>query len=194
MAVLGLLMAEPATPSRLAQRLADDLPAARFARSSVNNALKRLKSEGHVHVVDPVGECYEILPSGIERFRTWVRLSSSAPPPQREPLHGKVSLSQPEDLEGLIQSARKEERACTREYAALHSKIAAANLTSFIDHGLDGGVAAWVSSAKKVVMVDEAVMWNLRSKRLARLRRSLEGLREQARRYLSDGDQDEGSE
>jgi hypothetical protein len=173
MAVVGYLIEQPATPACLAKRLAEDMPAAKFARSAVNNALTRLQASGCVRLVNEDAEVYEAMPEGMRRFRSWLRSSGGGPPPIREPLHGKLMLSQPEERDRLIVITKGEERACAREYRATRSRLATVKLEN---HGHPKVPAQWSNLVRQVVIFDEVMMWQTRFKRLKYLRKMLEAL------------------
>src|SRR5664279_5597174 len=96
-AVLGLVIEQPDHGFSLERRLEERFAAARFAYSTAYSALRRLKKDGLVRVVQAepgAGEevTYEATQKGVEHFRNWVRAPTSAPV-SREELHATVSYT-----------------------------------------------------------------------------------------------------
>ena len=182
LAVLGLLIEEPDTPSRVGQRLAERFRSAQFAPSTAHMTLPRLESQGLVRLLpDPQHEeeeskrqRYEATDKGVERFRRWLRTAPDALPTMREALHARIDLARPEDLDRVIEIVTREQQACEREYASAHGRLAEARQ---MNRGRDTTTANWPSLVREVVMIDEAMMWGSRATRLGRLRDCLDDLR-----------------
>lgn len=181
MAVLGLVIEEPDCAAGIAQRLAKRFRPARFAPSTAHMALPRLEDQGFVRRVelddaaDPPQCSYEATPSGIARFRRWLRTCPASLPALREELHARIDLAQPTDLERVIAIADSERLACEREYAAAYGRLAEAQQFA----RRRGASTEWSELVREVVMVDEAMIWGYRAARLERLRARLESLRGQ---------------
>jgi DNA-binding PadR family transcriptional regulator len=183
-AVLGLVIEQPDSASRLGQRLVERFRSAQFTRSTAHNALNRLTHQGLVRVVAdadrPIEEhCYEATPQGVEHFRTWLRASCAAAPALREELQAKVEFCTPEDLPRLIEAICAEERACANMFAAAQGHLSAAELVA-PRHST--GAERWSALTRRTVLRDEAAMWGMRFKRLERLRARLEELMREASR------------
>src|SRR5258708_34230784 len=129
-AVLGLVIEQPDSGSRLGQRLVERFRSAQFTRSTAHNALSRLAEQGLVRVVaeeGPTGEHrYEATPLGVEHFRAWLRACSAAAPALREELQAKVEFCTAEDLPQLIAAICAEERACAGRFAGAQGRLGAA--------------------------------------------------------------------
>lgn len=179
MAVLGLVIEEPEDASCVAQRLSERFRPARFAPSTAHMTLPRLEAQGYVRRI-PWPEArsssahrYEATKEGIEHFRGWLRTSPAALPALREALHARIDLSQPTDLERVIEITGRERSACEREYAAACGRLAEARqVVRFKGSGAD-----WSELVREVVMVDETMIWAYRAARLERLHGRLEELR-----------------
>lgn len=180
-AVLGLVIEQPDSASRLGQRLVERFRSAQFTRSTGHNALNRLARQGLVRVVaeDRALEepRYEATPQGVEHFRAWLRASCVAAPALREELQAKVEFCTPEDLPRLIEAICAEERACASMFAAAQGRLSAAELVA-PRHATDA--ERWSELTRRAVLRDEAAMWGMRFKRLERLRARLEEMCAQA--------------
>ncbi|MFI5005063.1 MAG: hypothetical protein ACHQE6_08615 [Solirubrobacterales bacterium] len=181
-AVLGLVIEQPDSASRLGQRLVERFRSAQFTRSTGHNALNRLARQGLVRAVaDEDGSIeeprYEATPQGVEHFRAWLRASCAAAPALREELQAKVEFCTPEDLPRLIEAICAEERACASMFAAAQGRLSAAELVA-PRHA--SGAERWSALTRRTVLRDEAAMWGMRFKRLERLRARLEEMREEA--------------
>jgi DNA-binding PadR family transcriptional regulator len=178
MAVLGLVIEEPEDASCVAQRLSGRFRPARFAPSTAHMTLPRLEAQGYVRRVtppdaDPSQGRYEATEEGIDRFRRWLRTSPPGLPALREALHARIDMSQPDDLEQVIEIVDRERRACERECAAARGRLAEARqVARFKGNNID-----WSAQVREVVMVDEAMIWAYRAARLERLHARLEELR-----------------
>jgi DNA-binding PadR family transcriptional regulator len=186
-AVLGLVIEQPDSASRLGQRLVERFRSAQFTRSTAHNALNRLARQGLVQVAasaagadggEPLEEHrYEATPLGVEHFRAWLRACSTAAPAQREELQAKVEFCAPADLPLLIEAICAEERACASMFAAAQGRLSEAEL---IAPRRSTAAQRWSALAHSAVLRDEAAMWGMRFKRLERLRARLEELRDMA--------------
>jgi DNA-binding PadR family transcriptional regulator len=107
-AVLGLLIEEPAPPHRLTAKLRQRLASAEFVDSNVYSALTRLERDG---LVRADGRAFEATPAGVSHFERWL-LGSSGAPPLRDELHMKVALCQPHNLPRLIELVQGQELVC----------------------------------------------------------------------------------
>jgi DNA-binding PadR family transcriptional regulator len=177
-AMLGLVIEQPDSASRLGQRLVARFRSAQFTRSTGHNALNRLVRQGLVRVVlDAAGgeERYEATPRGVERFRSWLRSCSPAAPALREELQAKVAFCAPADLPELIEAIGAEERACANMFAAVHGRLSAAALLA--PQPAAAEAERWTELVQQAVLRDEAAMWGMRFKRLERLRARLEAMR-----------------
>ncbi len=190
-AVLGLVIEQPDSASRLGQRLVERFRSAQFTRSTAHNALARLSQQGLVHVVDEQPERsaeaddeherYEATPRGVEHFQAWLQASSSAAPALREELHAKIEFCAPSDLPKLIDAICAEERACASMFATAQGRLSEEEL---IGPRHATGSERWSALSRRAVLRDEAAMWGMRFKRLERLRARLEDMRQEAERCL----------
>jgi DNA-binding PadR family transcriptional regulator len=183
-AVLGLVIEQPDSASRLCQRLMERFRSARFTRSTAHNALTRLTQQGLVRMAQhepqrsELGR-YEATARGRAHFQAWVRRSSPTAPVLREELQAKVEFCAPEDLAQLIEAICAEERACASMFAAAQGRLSGEEL---IGPRRAAGHDHWSGLMRRAMLRDEAAMWGMRFKRLERLRTRLEGLREEAER------------
>jgi DNA-binding PadR family transcriptional regulator len=177
-AVLGLVIEQPDSASRLGQRLVERFRSARFTSSTGHNALNRLAQQGLVRLIVGGGQSggesyYEATPLGVEHFRAWLRDYSTVAPTLREELRAKVEFCAPEDLPQLIDAIRAEERACASMFAAAQGSLSEAELVA---SGRSSSAERWSQLTRGAALRDEAAMWGMRFKRLERLRARLEGL------------------
>jgi hypothetical protein len=195
--VLGLVIEQPDSASRLGRRLVERFRSAQFTRSTAHNALHRLARQGLVRVVadgagaegagargaegagatgpeggGPIEEHrYEATPLGVEHFRAWLRACSTAAPALREELQAKVEFCAPADLPLLVEAICAEERACASMFAAAQGRLSEAELVA---PRRSTAAQQWSALAHRAVLRDEAAMWGMRFKRLERLRARLE--------------------
>lgn len=176
MAILGLVIQTPDTAAGVGARLVERFPRARWSRSVAHNDLPSLARQGLVRIVEagakPSLDRYEATPQGVEQFRDWLQASSLAPPMLRDALAAKLAFSEEEDLAGLLEAIREEERICTAEFEAAHMRLGAARRLGRLGPA-DG--ADWEGRVRSAIMTDEAMMWGQRAKRLQCLRQELEG-------------------
>jgi DNA-binding PadR family transcriptional regulator len=180
--VLGLVIEQPDTASRLGQRLVERFHAAQFTSSTSHNALKRLAQQGLVRVVaeaDAAGgeDRFEATPLGVEHFRAWLRATRTAAPALREELQAKVEFCAPEDLPSLIEAISAETRACASMFAAARGSLSE---TELVAPRLATDAERWATLAHITVLRDEVTMWGMRFKRLERLRTALEEMQSAA--------------
>jgi hypothetical protein len=175
MAILGLVIQEADTAAGVGARLVDRFPRARWSRSVAHNDLPSLARQGLVRLVEPGAkpslDRYEATPEGVEQFRDWLRASSMGPPMLRDALSAKLVFSDEDDLPGLLQAIREEERICITEFEAAQTRLNAARRLGLLGPA-DG--ADWAGRVQSAVMTDEAMMWGQRAKRLQCLRQELE--------------------
>lgn len=188
LAVLGLVIEEPDTASRVGQRLSERFRPARFAPSTAYMTLPRLEGQGMVRRIGGGGTNdarYEATEKGTERFYRWLRTSPTALPALREALHARINLARPQDLARVIEIVEREREACDGQYAAAQGRIA-----ELRHGGRSNGTTEreWSTLVAEVVLIDEAMMWGSRAARLARLHATLEELQT---RFASGGDTSE---
>jgi DNA-binding PadR family transcriptional regulator len=160
---LGLVIEQPATCSRVVQRLNNRLGSTDFAIQTVSKALKRLEKQGFVRLADGV---YVATPRGVEHFKDW--LSASLPlPPVREELLAKIALCRVEDLPRLIAVVRESELACVSMVGDLNRRVRE-------ERRAVAGVREWRRRTCIVVMSGDRAWWEARIKWLQNLRGELE--------------------
>jgi hypothetical protein len=141
--------------------------------------LPRLEAQGLVRQVplrdarDVSQARYEATQEGMIAFRRWLRTFPAELPALREALHARIDLSQPSDLEPVIEIIDRERLACERECAAARGRLAEARQVAHFR----GDNGDWSAVARQIVMVDEALIWAYRAARLQRLHACLEDLR-----------------
>lgn len=181
--VLGLVIEQPDHGFSLEQRLKKRFTAARFAYSTAYSALRPLKKDGLVRVVEgnsvPARRViYEATPKGVEHMRNWVRAPASATV-WREELHAKIALCEPRDLPRLIDIVYAEELACGAELERIRERMVAEQRLAA---GTATGGEEWARLMDRGVVHDEAAFWGGRITQLGQLRNYLEELREEAER------------
>ncbi len=160
---LGLVIEQPATSSRVAQRLNERLGSTQFAVQTVSNALERLEKQGFVRSAD--GE-YVATSRGVEHFKDW--LSASLPlPPVREELLAKIALCRVEDLPRLIAVVRDSELACVVIVGDLNRRVRE-------ERRVVESVREWRKRTCVVVMRGDLAWWEARITWLQNLRGDLE--------------------
>jgi DNA-binding PadR family transcriptional regulator len=181
-AVLGLLIERPDHRFSLERRLQARFGSAQFSYSSTYKAIERLEKDGYARAVgehqDGGAIVYEATPEGVEHLRHWVRSPKSAPL-LREELHAKIAFCEPRDLPCLIDMVYAEEQACIAELDRIGEEIVA-------ERGSAGprplAEEEWSSLMDRGVEHGEAALWGGRIAQLARLRRYLDELRDEAER------------
>jgi DNA-binding PadR family transcriptional regulator len=189
MAILGLVIQQPDTVASVGVRLEERFPRAQFARSAAHNTLPSLAKRGLVTMVqagpEPSLDRYAATNEGVELFREWLHESSAGPPALRDAVHAKLELAKEEDLLALIQAIREEERACAEECAPPHARLIAQQRLYRLQ---PSGGSNWNEKVRSALMVDEALLWGMRARRLQRLRMELEDPGEELESPLADGE------
>jgi DNA-binding PadR family transcriptional regulator len=167
-----LVIEQPATSTRVAQRLNERLGSTQFAAQTVSKALQRLEERGFVRVA---GGEYVATPRGVEHFRNW--LSASLPlPPVREELLAKVAFCRVEDLPRLIGVVRDGELACVAMVDDLNRRVRE-------ELRAVAAVREWHRRSCVIVMRGDVAWWEARIKWLENLRGDLE---EEWRRFQAE--------
>jgi DNA-binding PadR family transcriptional regulator len=160
---LGLVVEQPDTSFRVAQRLNKRLGSTEFATQTVSKALERFEKQGFVRLEDGV---YVATPCGVEHFRDW--LCTSLPlPPVREELLAKIALCRVEDLPRMIAMVRESELACLGMVGDLNRRVRK-------ERRAVEGVREWRKRTCVVVMSGDRAWWEARIKWLENLRGDLE--------------------
>jgi DNA-binding PadR family transcriptional regulator len=181
-AVLGLVIEQPDSATRLCQRLQERFRSARFTHSTAHNALTRLTRQGLVRPVRAGGgpdleRRFEATERGRAYFHAWMCRASPAAPTLREELLAKLEFCAPEDLARLIEAIACEERACASMFAAAQGRLSGEELL----HARPVAPREhWAALMRRATLREEAAIWGMRFKRLERLRTRLEGLSEEA--------------
>jgi DNA-binding PadR family transcriptional regulator len=146
--VLGLLSERSGYGYDLQGRFARRFAYLGLGETSVYQLLNRLERDGWIAARGPkaIGATprgaprvtYAVTPAGRAELRAWMR-RSSPPAPVRDELHAKLVLAAPEDLPGLIEATRLQERACRRALAAVPA------------HGTITGETSWAETASALV-------------------------------------------
>ncbi len=130
-AVLGLVIEEPAPAYRLTAKLRQRLASAGFVDSNVYSALTRLERDGLIRGVmvhvdkgeaakgktkksadsGSATQYFEATAAGVRVFEEWL-LESSVAPPLRDELHMKIALCQPRNLSRMIELVHGQEIVC----------------------------------------------------------------------------------
>jgi DNA-binding PadR family transcriptional regulator len=182
MAILGLLIQQPNTPSGVARRITEEFPRTQWSRSIAHNTLPSLAKQGFVRLIEKGAkdslDRYEVTREGVAEFRGWLRESVAVPPALRDVLHAKLALVGDEDLPWLVESIKDQERSCMQQAERAQSRLNEARRD-----GLLG------SRARSAMMSDEVVLWSQAAGRLQRLREDLEEADEEA----GDGGEETGA-
>ncbi len=172
MTILGLVIRRPDSASGVALRLTEELPRSQWSRSIAHNTLPSLAKQGFVRLVEKGSKSsldrYEATEEGVDEFRGWLRESVAVAPALRDVLHATLTLVGDEDLPWLVEAIQDQEEACRqRAEQALrrHNEARRKRLLG--------------SRARNAMMIYEVVLWNQTAKRLARLRKDLEGSEDQ---------------
>jgi DNA-binding PadR family transcriptional regulator len=175
-AVLGLLIDEPDCVAGLTRRLAVQFPQARFGRNTAYKAMPTLARQGLVSVVERGRhrslDRYAATRDGRQSFRESLRAASAVVPVLRDALRARLEhVGDETELREVIAAIRGQEEACLEEYATARRR--------FLEHrrarslgaaGADG----LRETVDRALMIDEAVLWGTRARRLQRLRESLQ--------------------
>jgi DNA-binding PadR family transcriptional regulator len=156
--VLGLLVERPDNGYQLERRLDERLGSAQFGQAAAHHALKRLKKQGFVRLVD--GQ-YVATVGGVEHFERWLR-SSTTLPPMREELLARFALCRPKHLPRLIHVIREAELACMAQLEDLNER------TREEERSADR--RGWEWHMGLAVMTGDAAWWDARIKWLGDLR------------------------
>jgi DNA-binding PadR family transcriptional regulator len=177
MMVLGLVIQQEDTVAGVARRLNDQFPAARWPRTSAYKNVPSLASDGFLRLIEkgppnePTLDRYGGTPEGSQLLRAWLR-NTELPPGVRDVVQCKLEFVGAEDLVGFIRIVSEEEQAYTFAYDVAHTRVRREQRSRLArERPVD-----WRIRLRGIQNKDEAMLWNLMSKRLGRLREALEEL------------------
>jgi DNA-binding PadR family transcriptional regulator len=177
MMILGLVIQQPDTVAGVARRMNDQFPAARWPKTSAYKNVPSLAGEGFLRLIEkgpphePTLDRYEGTPEGVELLHGWLG-STELPPGVRDVVQCKLEFVEGADLRAFIQIVSEEERAYALTYEIAHTRVRREQ-RSRVARGLPVGARIRLRGIQNK---DEARLWSLMSKRLARLREELEEL------------------
>jgi DNA-binding PadR family transcriptional regulator len=186
-AILSLFLAGPETQGNVRARLRREYADAFWSRSIVDYALPSLAMQGLIVLVargEKRGDdVYEITERGVGEFKHWIRESSRAPAPIREPLQLWIEHSTPRELPALLAVIRESEIATRLELA-----LAKRRFDSQRNRGSFGPPdnSEWKGRVRYAIHGDRVVYWQQRLARLATLRKLLKGERDLHQRAPAD--------
>jgi DNA-binding PadR family transcriptional regulator len=124
-AVLGLVIERPGYGYELYQRLNQRVEGHGVSERAVYPALSSLTRSGWIQERDREGRAnrlrvwYESTPSGVDEFRDWMGRPSDELASLPGDLRWKLALARIEDLPGLIEQTRAQQRDCVDRIEAL---------------------------------------------------------------------------
>ncbi len=176
MMILGLVVQQEDTVAGVARRLNNQFPFARFARTAAYKDLPVLAGKGYVRLIEkgppnePTLDRYEGTRDGAELFDGW--LLHTEPPGMRDVLQCKLEFVTREHLLAFVQIVAEDEQAYTSAYQVAHTRVRREQRSRLAR----GAPVDWRIRLRGIQNKDEAMLWNLMSKRLGRLREELEEL------------------
>jgi DNA-binding PadR family transcriptional regulator len=175
-AVLGLLIDEPDSVAGLTRRLAAQFPQARFGRNAAYKAMPTLERQDLVRVLEKGRrrslDRYAPTQKGRDSFRERLRASSAVVPAVRDALRARLEhVCDETELREVVAAVREQEEACIGEYAGARKRFAEHTAARRLGKVGTGDLRETIDRA---LMIDEAVLWGTRARRLQRLRESLQ--------------------
>ena len=188
MMILGLVVQQEDTVAGVARRLNNQFPFAHFARTAAYKDLPVLAGKGYVHLVEkgppnePTLDRYRGTSDGAELFEGW--LLHTEPPGVRDVMQCKLEFLSREHLVAFVQIVSEDEQAYIAAYQTAHAGVRREQRSRLAR----GRPVDWRIRLRGIRNKDEAMLWNLMSKRLGRLREELEELLGEISSGAVDGD------
>jgi hypothetical protein len=127
MAILGLLIQQPDTPSQLRVRLAREFPHGRWSRSIVYGDVPNLARRRLIRKVrtgeKSSGDLWESTAKGRALFKEWVSEAAKAPSPVRDSLLLWLEHSDESELPEMLQAVGEVEEAVRAEFEAAQVRL-----------------------------------------------------------------------
>jgi DNA-binding PadR family transcriptional regulator len=178
MAVLGLLIKRPDSPSRLKLRLVEEFPHGRWSRGIAYNDMKSLARRGLVHRVQvggrPSEDIYAPTSEGIAAFREFIRDAAAAPPALRDAMQLWLEHSDETELPAILDVLSDLEKDAQAEYEAAQTRL---NTERALGNLGPPDGSDWHGSMREMVLSDQASMCGRNAVRLKKLRMSLQNKR-----------------
>jgi DNA-binding PadR family transcriptional regulator len=190
MAILGLLIQQPDTPSRIRTRLACEFPHGRWSRSIAYNDVPSLARQGLIRRIRE-GEkrsedIYEVTPDGRAALREWVGDAAKAPPPVRDAMLLWLEHSDESELPEILQVVHEVEEAARAEFEAAQTRL---NTERALGNLGPADGSDWHGRMRDAVLSELVLMCGERARRLKRLRQKLLNHgREMHTQVAEDGD------
>ncbi len=174
MVILGLLIRQPDTTSRVRARLAREFPHGRWSRSVGYGDMRSLANQGLIRKVQAGERCsedlYEATSEGRVAFKAWLSDAAKAPPSVRDAMLLWLEHSDPSEAPEILQVVREVEDAARLDFEAaqirLNSERALGNLGP-----ADG--ADWHGRMREAVLSELVRQCGENTLRMKRLRQKI---------------------
>jgi len=186
-AILSFFLDGPDTHGNVRDRLRREYADARWSRSITDSAIPSLAAQGYIVLITAGkkrgDDLYEITELGVEEFKRWIRESSRAPAPLREPLLLWIERSTPDELPALLAILSESERAARREVKRAKERF---------DEERDSGAfgppdsSDWNGRVGYAIYADRVIYWRQQVARFGTMRKLLKGDRNLHQRLLPD--------
>ncbi len=174
MAILGLLIQQPDTPSHVRTRLAREFPHGRWSRSIAYNDVRSLVRQGLIRQIR-AGEkhsedIYEVTSEGRAALKEWVSDAAKAPRPVRDAMLLWLEHSDESELPELLQVVREVEEIARAEFEAAQTRL---NTERTLGNLGPADGSDWHGRMRDAVLSELVLMCGERARRLMRLRQKL---------------------
>jgi DNA-binding PadR family transcriptional regulator len=190
MAILGLLIQQPDTPSHVRTRLVREFPHGRWSRSIAYNDVPNLARQGLVRKIR-TGEkhsedLYEATPRGIAAFKELVREAAKAPPSLRDAMQLWLEHSDESELPEMLEAVRKVEESARAEFETAQTRL---NTERALGNLGPPDGSDWHGRMRHIVLSELVQICGENTMRMKRLRQKLlnQG-REMHTQAMVDGD------
>jgi hypothetical protein len=125
MAILGLLIQQPDTPSGVKDRLSQEFPHGRWSRNIVYGNMPKLARRGLICRVQEgeEGDLWKATQRGAAEFKKWLSRAAAAPPPRRDPRLLWLEHSDESEQPEMLRVVRAVEATVRAEFAAAQTRL-----------------------------------------------------------------------
>jgi DNA-binding PadR family transcriptional regulator len=181
-AILSLFLDGPDSLANIRKRLRREYGDARWSRSIVSSTVPSLVEQGHLRLIEQgektADNIYEATTKGVKEFRRWIQEFPRAPTPVREPLQLWIEHSTRDELPMLLAVIRESEQAALREVDEAQRRLNNERMLGRLGPA-DG--SDWPGHMRYVIHSDRVMYWQYQVTRCTRLRKLLNGDRNQHR-------------
>jgi DNA-binding PadR family transcriptional regulator len=174
MAILGLLIQQPDTPSHVRGRLARDFPHGRWSPSIAYNDMRDLARQDLIRRIR-MGEkrsedVFEATPEGRAALKEWLRDASRAPPAVRDAMLLWLEHSDESEKPEILEVIRELEKIARAEFEAAQTRLNTERMLGNL--GPPDG-SDWHGRMRNALLTELVLMSGQQCMRLVRLRQKV---------------------